>query len=395
MATIPVMPSPSRRREVIFSAALVLFGLVAALACGEIGLRWISLFQKDSDQSLALRRSWFDDRSFRRSAWSFIQHGKSEAYVGVPVFINNLGLRGTDTSAAKPPGVFRIIGVGDSITFGYGVRYEDTFLQVLERNLNAYAPKGMRHEVLNAGIPATGLEYYTNFIETKAPPLQPDLIVMCMALNDIDPQLHPEPTERVVRPGVFRELNGFALTHSYLYSAVYVQSKSLLYRFDVLHLEDNDGFGFLAIEPPSPAQTKARDAVGRYLKRISDFTRAHNIRFRVVVFPVEPQLSRQALQMYARQLHLYFSDDVMSGQPQRWIEQFGADDGFQVLDLLPAMQKADHGQLFLRNRSITFDPVHPSPAGHQLAGDEITRFLNETGAIASTESTESVKRRNP
>jgi len=385
MRTLPMTRPEARRQsrwgDIILTAALILFGLLTALACGEIGFRCVALLQKGSDQSPALRRSWFDDRSFRRSAWSLIPHGKSDAYVGVPVFINNLGMRGADTTIEKPRGVFRIIGVGDSITFGYGVRYEDTFLQVLERKLNASAPKGLRYEVLNAGIPATGLEYYTHFIEAKAPSLDPDLIVMSMALNDIDPELNPEPRELVAKPSVFRAMNGFALTHSDLYSAVYVQTKSLLYKLDVLSLEDNDGFGFLAIEPPSAAQAKAREAVSHYLKRISDFTRARHIAFRVVVFPVEPQLSKEALQLYARQLHLYFGDDVINGQPQQWIRQFGANDGFPVLDLLPAMQRADHGQLFLRNRSITFDPVHPSPIGHELAGEEITRFLSATVAV--------------
>jgi lysophospholipase L1-like esterase len=321
----------------------------------------------------------FDDRSFRRSAWSFRPNSYHDSYIGVPVAINNLGLRGPDTTLEKPPGVFRIIGVGDSITFGYGVRVEDTFLKILERNLNESAPADLRYEVINAGVPATGLEYYTHFIENYAPAMNPNLLVVCMALNDIDPQLDPEPREPLIQPTILRSINGFFLSHSYLYTILYVRAKSILYRLDILHLEDNEGFGFLSIEPRSPAQDKAREGVDQYIRRITNFARVHRQRLAIVVFPVEPQLSERALRLYAQQLHLYFGSEVLRGQPQGWIQQIGAKYGVPVLDLLPAMRAGDDGQLFLRNRSISVDPVHPSAAGHRIAGDEIARFLKSPG----------------
>lgn len=355
-------------RNLVLNGCLILFGILAPLSLGELALRLMH-HQVTS----------FDDRSFRRSAWSFRPNSHEDGYIGVPVTINNLGLRGPDTTLEKPPGVFRIIGVGDSITFGYGVRVEDTFLKVLERNLNESAPAELRYEVINAGIPATGLEYYTHFIENNAPAMHPDLLVVCLALNDIDPQLDPEPREPHIQPTVLRSINGFFLTHSSLYTIVYVRAKSLLYRLNILHLEDNEGFGFLSIEPRSPAQDKAREGVDRYIRRITNFARMHQQKMAIVVFPVEPQLSERALRLYAQQLHLYFGSEVLRGQPQGWIKQIGANYGVPVLDLLPAMRAGDDGQLFLRNRSISIDPVHPSAAGHRIAGDELARFLKSPG----------------
>jgi lysophospholipase L1-like esterase len=358
----------SKWRKLLLNGALILFGLTAPLAVAECALR-LSHY----------RMTTFDDSAFRQSAWSFRPNSHQDSYIGAPVTINNLGLRGPDTTLAKPPGVFRILGVGDSITFGYGVRVEDTFLRVLEQDLNASAPAGARYEVINAGVPATGLEYYTHFIENNAPAMHPDLIVVNMALNDIDPLLDPEPVEPHAHLTPFRSLNAFLFFHSRLYNMVYVRAKSLLYRLNVLHLEDNEGFGFLSIEPPSPAQDKARAGVNRYIQRMANFARSHRVPLAIVVFPVEPQLSERALKLYAQQLHLYFGPEVLRGQPQGWIEQIGATNGVPVLDLLPALRAGDNGQLFLRNQSISVDPVHPSPAGHRIAGDEIARFLKSPG----------------
>ena len=363
---VPITNSPRKKQTPVLNAALMLASLIVALALGECAAR-LTHRQLTS----------FDDHSFRLSAWSFRPNSRADSYVGVPVAINNLGLRGPDITQAKPPGVFRILGVGDSITFGYGVRVEETFLQVLERNLNASAPAGLRYEVVNAGVPATGLEYYTHFIENKAPALQPDLILVCMALNDIDPQIEPEPIEGTARSSTWRSANAFLFMHSYLYNAMYVPTKSVLYRLNILHLKDNEGFGFLAIEPPSPEQEKAREGVDRYIRRIANFTRLHGQRLGIVIFPVEPQLSAKSLRLYEKQLHLYLGPEALNGQPQAWIEQIGASYQVPVLDLLPAMRRGDDGNLFLRNRSITIDPVHPSPSGHQIAGDEITRFIKD------------------
>jgi lysophospholipase L1-like esterase len=372
MSTLVMQVSAEREslrwRKFFLNGALILFGLMMPLALAECGLR-LSHY----------RMTTFDDGAFRQSAWSFRPNSHQDSYIGASVTINNLGMRGPDTTLAKPPGVFRILGVGDSITFGYGVRVEDTFLKVLEQDLNASAHAGVKYEVLNAGVPATGLEYYTHFIENDAPAMHPDLIVVCMALNDIDPLLDPEPVEPRIHMSLFRSFNAFLFLHSRLYNIVYVRAKSLLYRFNILHLEDNDGFGFLSIEPPSPAQDQARAGVSRYIQRIANFARSHQQRLAIVVFPVEPQLSERALKLYAQQLHLYFGPEVLRGQPQGWIEQIGATNGVPVLDLLPALRAGDNGQLFLRNQSISVDPVHPSPAGHRIAGDEIARFLKLPG----------------
>lgn len=367
-------PGYSIVKKFALNGILVLFGIMVPVLSLELAMR-MTHSQVTS----------FDDRPFRKSAWSLRPNSHSDSYVGVPIQINNLGLRGPDTSLPKRAGTIRIIGVGDSITFGYGVRYEETFLRLLEAKLNAQANSNQksteRYEVLNAGVAATGLEYYTHFIEDISPAMQPDLILVCMALNDVDPDLDPVPREPSSRIGLFRSVNGYFLTHSYLYNASYAQAKSALFRLNILKLKDNEGFGFLALDPPSPLQDKAREGVRLYLNRIAAFSKAHHMRFGIVVFPLEPQLSQRALDLYADKLHLYLSPDVMSGQPQAWIKKMGTEMGVPVLDLLPAMRRGDNNELFLRNRSISVDPTHPSPAGHRVAGEEIARWVKDAGLL--------------
>ena len=58
--------------------------------------------------------------------------------------VNAEGLRGPETSVAKPPGVRRVAVLGDSIAFGYWVSDPDGFPRQLETMLNASGGAGER-----------------------------------------------------------------------------------------------------------------------------------------------------------------------------------------------------------------------------------------------------------
>ena len=89
----------------------------------------------------------------------------------------------------KPPGTFRIISLGGSVTFGWP--YEKTpevaYPMVLERLLNQSPPPGIkRFEVINAGVAAfssyQGLEYF----KLRLRRYKPDLVTICFGNNDAE-----------------------------------------------------------------------------------------------------------------------------------------------------------------------------------------------------------------
>jgi len=97
---------------------------------------------------------------------------------------NSLGFRDAELGP-KPPGVRRVMLLGDSFTEAQGVKEKDTLARVLERQLNANADASApgRFEVRNCGRRATDFPALGRiFDEILA--YEPDLVVYAMVLND-------------------------------------------------------------------------------------------------------------------------------------------------------------------------------------------------------------------
>ena len=104
---------------------------------------------------------------------------------GVVMQVNELGLRGPSVSPDKPHGVTRILGLGDSFTFGSGVRDADTFLRRLELALNRSPGRpGDGYEVLNAGVQGYSTRDEVLYLEQRWLALQPDLVLIVFYVND-------------------------------------------------------------------------------------------------------------------------------------------------------------------------------------------------------------------
>ncbi len=105
--------------------------------------------------------------------------------------INALGLRGSERSISKPVGVFRIVCVGGSTTFGAGILGdENTYPARLEALLSAARPD-LAIEVLNAGVPGYTTAENIIYLSLRLLDLQPDLVVFYEGYNDFKPNRYP------------------------------------------------------------------------------------------------------------------------------------------------------------------------------------------------------------
>ena len=104
--------------------------------------------------------------------------------------INSLGFRDEEFPVKKPSGVFRILALGDSMTFGPAINLEQTYPKVLERLLNEGVAGDLRFQVINGGV--GGYNTYQELVmwRDKGVTLDPDLIIAGFCVNDIDHPRH-------------------------------------------------------------------------------------------------------------------------------------------------------------------------------------------------------------
>lgn len=101
-----------------------------------------------------------------------------------PVSINSLGIRGPERPLEKPAGTFRILGLGDSHMFGWGVGQGEAFLPVLEELLDE-ASDGPRFEAWNFAVPGYNTVQEARTLERWADRVKPDLVVVSYVDNDM------------------------------------------------------------------------------------------------------------------------------------------------------------------------------------------------------------------
>ena len=97
----------------------------------------------------------------------------------LPATTNSDGWRDAEFAAEPTPGKTRVVALGDSFTFGYGVDYGDRFTEVLEARRDV--------DVLNLGVFAYGTDQELLAYVHHGRPLDPDLVLLTAYLgNDLD-----------------------------------------------------------------------------------------------------------------------------------------------------------------------------------------------------------------
>jgi lysophospholipase L1-like esterase len=98
---------------------------------------------------------------------------------------NSAGFRGRERRVEKPPGVFRVAVLGDSIAMGSGVTEAESYAFGLEGALAAAHP-GRRFEVLNFAVGGLNAHSAVDRLVRLGLRYDPDLLVYGYTLNDVE-----------------------------------------------------------------------------------------------------------------------------------------------------------------------------------------------------------------
>ncbi len=97
---------------------------------------------------------------------------------------NSLGYRGVEVRRDRfAKDAYRILCIGDSVTFGFNDDQDDSYPAQLAHFLNKLSP-GRDIEIINAGVPGWTWLQGVRFLEREGLALEPDLVVIAHGVND-------------------------------------------------------------------------------------------------------------------------------------------------------------------------------------------------------------------
>lgn len=96
---------------------------------------------------------------------------------------NSRGARGPEYALDKPPGMYRIVVIGDSFAEGFSVEFEDLFSEILKQRLNDQLDQ--RFEVINLGVAGYSTDQELLLYRTEGKRYNPDLTILILYDNDV------------------------------------------------------------------------------------------------------------------------------------------------------------------------------------------------------------------
>jgi len=177
----------SRRRRFAGNGVLLLAGLTVALLAVEAVVRAINL---DPGIHVIYRKN------YRLSENPRLQYELQPLSKDGAGLINSVGMRDDEYPLAKPTNNYRIVIVGDSVTYGLTVAQPDAFPQQLEKMLKTRAGSARNYEVLNLGVSGYNIDQVIERLRTLGLSYSPDLVIYAYSIND--PQTYSLEMEGLV-----------------------------------------------------------------------------------------------------------------------------------------------------------------------------------------------------
>ena len=359
--SVTVTPPPRAGRLRGLAANLLLSVVSVAVVLGgmEIVLRFAGFQTRGTWSAPCYQRVDDIGHLFVPGYQGSMYKGISSGWSDIPVRINAHGLRGPEFPLAKPPGVQRVLVLGDSCTFGYLLPEEDAYTSQLQHLLDERRGAGKVH-VINAGVPGYGINNEAEFLEHRGLAFDPDAIVVTASSGDIpdagvrkNPDIDGESVDMSRELRLYRFVRMSALMNflQYLFFKVVVWSDPKM------SLDHG-----LSATNPSPAVQEALRRYEQDFARVTELARAHGVPLLLLVYP--------------GQLELFSDRTVVRDRWRALAEKYGV----VFVDLLPSFKAERLQKLYLPADG------HPTAEGNRLVAEAVAGTLARVLPAAQSSS---------
>lgn len=264
--------------------------------------------------------------------------GKTRVGEGVRYLeVNRFGFRGNPVEEQKTPGTVRIMILGDSSAFGYGLNQDQAFAPLMEDILNRDS-QGKKFEVINASVMGYTTFSSLNFFREKGIKFNPDLLIIA---HNNDPNPDWDEDKNRAAPENLRPL-----MENLYRSNVYMTIR----RFILNRKYGKNPETFKPAPVDMGKRRVSKDDFRANLKGLFDLAGSRGIKVMVISMPIMED------------------EDPATLRYREIMEKTARDNNGLFLDLFHKWQDDEHEKLFM-------DDVHPNAGGHKKIAEEAARVI--------------------
>jgi lysophospholipase L1-like esterase len=294
---------------------------------------------------------------------------------------NSQGLRDDEVRVPKPPGVFRVLLIGDSFTASLEVDKEETFESVCERRLRLHGPV----EVVNCGVRGYNLDNILGFLAETGLAYQPDAVVYLFTETDLTSDSTYTPVQSDESRGL--SLHGFLgriATYSHLTYRLELLSQMVQMR-RARDRHPTDGTArvstglYLLFQASDYSEAPYRLTAAR-ICRLGDLTRQAGATFVLVGAPHREEVDPETQVFWRTRLAGGWKYDFDS--PQHFLASVAASCSLGILDVIPEFrrQRASVETFWFHNDG------HMNARAQQLMGELLAGYIEHLDRFESWES---------
>ena len=376
---------PKRMRGIITNSIVALTSIILTLLLLEAGIRTVAP-QKTLNQLRSESPPIYEQGE--NISWQLKPNSIGPHITGefnVTYKINSLGMRDKERNLKKTKGITRILVLGDSFTFGFGVNDNETYPYFLEKILDN---KIKKFEVWNAGVSGYAPDTEYVYLKNNIGKIKPDIVLLGFyAGNDVldlcknywqtgEKGLPKEVESKIV----YVEENKLRLKNNQInpYKSGFVNYIRLfLSRFShsFLFLKnklagtskiDVEGLPLLLVET-NPAIKIKFDKTKELIDAMQKLSKENNASFVMIIIPARMQVNNKEWSAIEK---TFEGIELKRNKTQEDLLLFCKKYQIECVNLMPA---------FLSNASLyhTLTDIHLNKDGHLKTAQSVAEFINK------------------
>ncbi|MFH1752954.1 MAG: SGNH/GDSL hydrolase family protein [Candidatus Omnitrophota bacterium] len=330
-------------KHLLFKAIAVILSMALFLLCTEVVLR---IFGPDHWSLPNISKEYYTNP---RGYHGLLREEEGRAVYGLIANMSVEGYRLPDDGSTKTADISgtdnMILGLGDSFTFGRGVKYDDLYLAILRKTLNE---GGYNCEIHNCARIGANVADVFSIYKHVSSHTKYKLVIYGFVPNDFIPA---GADEIIGHDFIDFDNRSFRLS--------YFRERSKLYDFISSLIEKKRLTSVTRLRYLDAYKDSGAEDGFRIIKQLNRDIKESGGRLSIVLFPLLHDFKK------------YYFIDI-----NEKMKSFCENEGIEILDLLPAFSQYSAEDLWVNPADH-----HPNEIANKIASEEIYRFMKASGLL--------------